>query len=121
VEGEVRGRCDGRRLQQVLRNLVSNACAYGARDEPIRVTLGRGSDGVRFAVSNRGKAIEPAVAEQLFNPLQRGDLDRSGSYKEGLGLGLYIVREIVQAHGGEVHLRSDAEETVFSVHLPPQV
>jgi signal transduction histidine kinase len=118
VEGEVRGRWDGKRLQQVLRNLVSNACTYGLKEEPIRVALHGEEAGIHFEVKNRGAAIDPATAEHLFNPLQRGDLDSGHSYKEGLGLGLYIVREIVRAHGGEVELRSDAAETVFSVRLP---
>jgi signal transduction histidine kinase len=118
VEGEVRGRWDGHRLQQVLRNLVSNACAYGSKEEPVRVALHGDAAGIHFEVKNRGAAIESSAAERLFNPLQRGDLDSSRSYKEGLGLGLYIVREIVRAHGGEVELHSDATETVFSVRLP---
>lgn len=118
IEGEVRGRWDGPRMQQVLRNLLSNACAYGAKEEPIRVALQGDADGVSFEVKNTGPSIDPAMAEQLFNPLQRGDLDSSLSYKEGLGLGLYIVSEIVRAHGGQVDLRSDAGETVFTVRLP---
>jgi signal transduction histidine kinase len=118
VEGEVRGRWDGRRLQQVLRNLLSNACAYGAKEQPVRVALRGDEAGVLFEVTNGGAAIDPLVADQLFNPLQRGDLDSRSSYKEGLGLGLYIVREIVRAHGGEVELHSDPKETVFTVRLP---
>ena len=120
VDGDVRGRWDGRRLQQVLRNLVSNASTYGAKGEPIRVALHGDEQGVHFEVKNRGSTIDPATAAQLFNPLQRGDLDSADSYKAGLGLGLYIVREIAQAHGGEVDLRSEASETVFTVRLPRQ-
>ena len=69
-------------------------------------------------MANRGPMIEPAVAENLFDPLQRGSTDKSRARKEGLGLGLYIVREITQAHGGEVEVRSDLDATVFAVYLP---
>jgi signal transduction histidine kinase len=118
VEGDVRGQWDGGRLRQVLRNLVSNASAYGAPDKPVEVTLRGDEAGVRLDVTNRGPAIEASVQEQLFDPLTRGDEDSRESNKDGLGLGLYIVREITRAHGGEVALRSDAEGTVFSVRLP---
>jgi signal transduction histidine kinase len=118
VGGEVRGRWDGPRLQQVLRNLVSNACVYGSKEEAVRVGLQGDADGVHFEVKNRGPAIDPATAEQLFDPLRRGQADSHRANTDGLGLGLYIVREIVRAHGGEVELRSDETETVFSVRLP---
>lgn len=120
VEGEVRGRWDGHRLQQVLRNLVSNALAYGSKDEPVRVALHGDPAGVHFEVKNSGPAIDPETAEQLFDPLKRGNPNGSSSRAntDGLGLGLFIVREIVHAHGGEVELRSNAMETVFSVRVP---
>ena len=57
----------------------------------------------------------------MFDPLRRGVAERA-SYKarEGLGLGLFIVREIARAHGGEVEVRAEAEQTTFVVHLPRQ-
>jgi signal transduction histidine kinase len=121
VKGEVRGRWDGQRIQQVLRNLLSNAYTYGAKEESIQVALQGDAEGVHFEVRNIGLAIDPATAAQLFNPLQRGDLESSSTYKEGLGLGLYIVSEIVRAHGGTVELRSEGRETVFSVLLPRKI
>ncbi len=118
MEGDLTGQWDGRRLQQVLRKLFSNASAYGSEDAPVRVTV-RGDDAwVRIEVANRGPVIEPAVAQILFDPLQRGSTEKSRAKKDGLGLGLYIVREITRAHGGEVAVQSDAEATVFSVLLP---
>jgi signal transduction histidine kinase len=119
VNGNTRGRWDGQRLQQVLRNLLSNAFAYGAKEDPVHVALDGTGTGISFEVRNRGSAIDPAKAEQLFDPLNRGGAEghiRSNS--DGLGLGLYIVREIVHAHGGEVGVRSHAGHTVFTVHLP---
>jgi signal transduction histidine kinase len=120
VSGDTRGFWDGPRLQQLLRNLVSNGIKYGAADGAIRVVLTGGEADVLCEVTNSGPAIERSVLERIFLPLERG-LDRSDSRNgddEGLGLGLYIVREIARAHGGEVAVRSGEAETVFTVRLP---
>ena len=117
VAGDTRGRWDGLRLQQLLRNLVSNAITYGAPDAPVRVVLTGEEADVRFEVTNSGPAIERSALDQIFDPLKRGHA-QPDSYNTGLGLGLYIVREIARAHGGEVDVRSDKAETVFAVRLP---
>jgi signal transduction histidine kinase len=74
---------------------------------------------VSIEVKNSGPAIEKEILKQIFDPLKRGlgqgNRDDSGA---GLGLGLYIVREVTQAHGGDVTVRSDNTETVFAVRLP---
>lgn len=117
--GEHRGRWDGARVQQLLRNLVSNAIRYGYPDTPVRVALrGEGAD-VRLEVTNQGPTIEPSELSQLFDPLTRGPA-RGDSHdaRSGLGLGLFIVREIARAHGGEVEVRSGGGETTFAVRLP---
>jgi signal transduction histidine kinase len=117
--GDTRGRWDGARLQQLVRNLVVNAIRYGAADSPVRVTLAGREAGVRLEVANRGPAIEPSTLAQLFEPLRRGvAAANQRNATEGLGLGLFIVREIARAHGGEVDVRSDERETVFGVRLP---
>jgi signal transduction histidine kinase len=114
-----RGRWDGPRLQQLLRNLVVNALKYGAADAPVRVLLTGDDAEVRIEVANRGPTIERSTLDQIFDPLKRGPAARkSDTTDEGLGLGLYIVREVARAHGGEVDARSDAGETVFTVRLP---
>ena len=118
LQGDVTGQWDGERLQQVLRNLISNALAYGSPGEPVRVMVEGDEDTVRIAVANRGPEIDPTTADYLFDPLQRGATAQHRSGGDGLGLGLYIVREISRAHGGTVELRSNAEETVVSVCLP---
>lgn len=118
VDGDTHGRWDGERLQQVLRNLVSNAIAYGSLEEPVRVAVHGNEGGVRIEVTNSGPRIGSAAAEHLFDPLKRGLSNSRRSNKDGLGLGLYIVQEITRAHGGEVGLRSDDKETVFTVNLP---
>ena len=119
VAGDTRGRWDGVRLQQLLRNLVSNAIKYGAPDAPIHVVLTGGKTDMRLEVKNSGPTIEESIADQIFHPLTRGPAqDSSHSTESGLGLGLYIVREVAVAHGGDVAVRSESGETVFAVRLP---
>jgi signal transduction histidine kinase len=117
--GENCGRWDGARLQQLLRNLVSNAIRYGSPDTPVRVALRGGEADVRLEVTNQGPTIEPSDLSQIFDPLKRGSA-RGDSYdaRSGLGLGLFIVREIARAHGGEVQVHSGGGETTFAVRLP---
>ena len=107
------------RLQQVLRNLVVNAIDYGAPDTPIHVLLASDQNDITLEVENRGPAIEKANLDHIFDPLKRGlgRVNRTDA-ESGLGLGLFIVREIARAHGGEVTVRSDKEETVFAMRLP---
>jgi signal transduction histidine kinase len=119
VEGITTGHWDGARLQQVLRNLLSNALQYGREDAPITVSLRGAESVVFFEVKNHGPTIDAAAREDIFEPLRRGP---SGKRKDGsranLGLGLFIVREVVKAHGARVEVRSADEETAFAVHLP---
>jgi signal transduction histidine kinase len=119
VVGDTRGRWDGLRLQQLLRNLVSNAIKYGAPGAPVCVVLTGEEADVRLEVTNSGPAIERSALDQIFDPLKRGPAHPdSQNTDSGLGLGLYIVREVARAHGGEVYVRSDKAETVFVVRLP---
>jgi hypothetical protein len=106
-------------LAQLLGNLVLNAIKYGDQGAPVRVLVIGEEAEVRFEVRNSGSPIDPEVLKQIFDPLKRGlqqerRLDREGS----LGLGLFIAREIVKAHGGEISARREATETVFAVRLP---
>jgi signal transduction histidine kinase len=117
VVGDTRGLWDGLRLKQLLRNLVSNAIKYGEPDAPVRVVLTGEKADVRIEVVNRGPTIERSALGQIFDPLKRGPEQRHDT-DDGVGLGLYIVREVARAHGGEVHVRSDKEKTVFAVCLP---
>jgi signal transduction histidine kinase len=71
---------------------------------------------VRIEVVNRGPALEPSALDQIFDPLKRGTSQRHAT-DEGLGLGLYIVREVARAHEGEVDVCSDKGETAFAVRL----
>jgi PAS domain S-box-containing protein len=116
VEGDCRGRVDSERLTQVISNLVGNALQYGDRSEPVVVSVRGGDEEIRLTIANKGPAIAAEALPQLFEPFRRVGRDRS---PDGLGLGLYIVSEIVRAHGGGIEVRSSEEEgTTFSVRLP---
>jgi signal transduction histidine kinase len=119
VIGDVSGTWDPLRLQQVLNNLVLNALKYGTHDAPVQVMVVGTPGEVEFRVHNRGPEIEQFTLDHIFDPLVRGTGARIGSESDGsLGLGLYIAREITVAHGGDIHVRSDEIETVFTVRLP---
>jgi signal transduction histidine kinase len=119
VTGQTRAFLDGPRVQRLLGNLVVNALKYGEQDAPVRVVVTGGDADVRFEVRNSGPAMSALTLEQLFEPLKRGAQSEDKYSRDGgLGLGLYIAREIARAHGGEIEARSENGETVFAVRLP---
>jgi two-component system sensor histidine kinase/response regulator len=113
VGGNLLGEWDPGRLARVISNLVGNAvqhCGAGA----VRVTVEDRGDAVAFAVQNQGDPIPEEALPHLFDPFRRGE-----TRSQGVGLGLYIVREIVRAHRGTVAVRSTAADgTTFTVTLP---
>ena len=119
ASGDTRGEWDDGRLGQVLANLLSNAVRHGLRGGPIHVSL-QGDDPalVRVTIHNEG-AIPEQHLPFLFDPFHSADKRAHG--KEGLGLGLFIVQQIVKAHGGEVWVHSTLRDgTSFTVSLPRQ-
>ena len=116
--GEGKGRWDADRVAQVLSNLVTNALKYSPADTPVRMESHGLPDGMCVRVHNAGAPIAPEVLPRIFEPLQRGGGHLSFSDRS-IGLGLYIVRELVLAHGGRVEVESSLEEgTLFTVRLP---
>jgi signal transduction histidine kinase len=116
--GAVRGQWDRSRLDQVLTNLVSNALKYGGgRPVALRVAP-RADGGARVSVRDEGIGIPLAQQGRLFQRFERA----SGSERvSGLGLGLWIARQMVEAHGGRIHLQSQAGVgTTVYVELPPE-
>jgi PAS domain S-box-containing protein len=114
TNGSVRGEFDPARMAQVVSNLVGNALKHGAVDAPVELSLVGGASDTTLRVSNRGPAIPSELMGRLFEPFRRGS---NGNGSRGLGLGLYIVREIVEAHHGSVDVQSNGDATVFSVHF----
>lgn len=116
-EGEGGCHADPDRLSQLLGNLVSNAIAYGDPGRDIVVTSRRGDDGrAAVEVHNFGSPIPADSLPLLFQPMVRGN---PGGAARSVGLGLYIVSKIAEAHGGEVSATSSAAEgTKFTVRLP---
>jgi two-component system, sensor histidine kinase and response regulator len=116
TEGSLLGEWDGGRLSQVLSNLIGNAVRHGIVTIPITVRLIASESGIEISVHNGGHISEDLIP-RLFQPFQPGVGRRRRA--EGLGLGLYIVQQIVIAHGGEVHVSSTpADGTTFRVQLP---
>ncbi|HSD18727.1 MAG TPA: ATP-binding protein [Anaeromyxobacter sp.] len=111
----VRGAWDRLRLSQVVTNLLSNAVKYGAGN-PVEVSYGPSAAGAFVLVRDRGIGIEPEDQRQIFERFERAVSSRNYG---GLGLGLYIVRRIVEAHGGTIRVESaPGEGSAFLVELP---
>ena len=112
------GEGDPDRLFQVLANLVENAFKYGTPGRPVTLTTREMDDELRVEVHNEGPPISEALLPRLFEPFSRG-AQTDETVKLSLGLGLYIVREIVRAHGGMVEVESTRETgTTFTLRLP---
>jgi signal transduction histidine kinase len=111
-----RGSWDPDRLEELLENLLVNAIKYGAPDRPVRVSWWGDDDELVAEVHNHGPPIAPSLLPHVFDPFERG---KEHGSRDGLGLGLYVVKQIVVAHSGRVEIRSDHESgTTFIVHLP---
>jgi signal transduction histidine kinase len=119
VEGDVTAPVDPDRATQVVTNLVENALRYGPPESPVTVSVrGRERD-VDLAVHNSGPTIPPEELGSVFDPFRRGRTEEAAADHGGLGLGLYIVVQILRGHGGSITARSsDAEGTVFSTCWP---
>ena len=117
-EGPAVGNFDVSRVREALANLVSNAAQYRTPGTPVQVVLKCDSDAVVLSVVNEAPAIEPAVLQTLFEPLRRHDNASQNASRRNLGIGLFIVREIARAHGGDAFARTDDGKVVFSMRLP---
>lgn len=108
---------DPDRLQQALGNLVANSATYGDPRYPITLTTEFTREATTFAVHNHGPAIDPELIPRLFEPMTRAS-QRTDSVRS-VGLGLFIVREITTAHGGDIAVSSgDACGTTFTLRIP---
>jgi PAS domain S-box-containing protein len=110
---------DGDRLQQVMWNLLSNAIKFTPADGRVRVALRRGPSGVALRVDDSGPGIDPAFLPYVFDRFRQADSSTT-RHHGGLGLGLAIVRHLVELHGGTVHADSGGPGSgaSFTVRLP---
>lgn len=114
---ELKGAWDPDRLRQITSSLVTNAVLHGLKNGPITIVMSQHDGRTELAVHNevREGPMPPESLPRLFDPHRRTDEEHSGA---GLGLDLYIVREIVEAHGGRIDVASTESGTTFRVVLP---
>jgi signal transduction histidine kinase len=111
------GDWDAQRLRQVVLNLVANAIEYGHAAWPIDVFLEVSDEQLVLEIHNEGEPISTQALPHVFDPYRRSAVPPART--PGLGLGVFIARQIVVAHGGTIEIRSSAKAgTTFSVRLP---
>jgi len=116
-QGEGTCMADANRIVQAVGNLVGNAATHGAPGRPITVRTAGEGERFRVAVHNEGRPIPPEMIAVLFQPMVRAAPEQAGD--GGIGLGLFIVQEIVQRHGGSVQVESSAPAgTTFTMLIP---
>lgn len=114
-----RGRFDADRIAQALSNLVRNAIRYSPSSEAVTVELAGDPDYVTLSVRNRGETIPEETIPLLFRPFQRGSRTSSGANPDrSVGLGLFIVEQIVRGHRGKIDVSSADGLTMFRMRLP---
>ena len=121
MTGDLTLQVDAARLQQALTNLLANAVQHGSRNSPITLSVDGTADAIVLKVVNSGQPIASDALHAIFEPLVRAPNASSQLHersKTSLGLGLFIVREIVLAHGGTIAVESSSEAgTVFTIRL----
>jgi len=108
---------DRQRLARLFSNLIGNALVHGDAGKPIRVTASTSEGEFVLSVANEGAAISAEAMDTLFQPFVRGNSENP----TGLGLGLYIAKEIARMHGGKLDVASTPDETRFTFSMPTGV
>ncbi|MGF6111531.1 sensor histidine kinase [Pseudomonas frederiksbergensis] len=122
VNGDTRGTWDVGRINQLLQNLIGNALQHGANKRDVTVVLSGEPDTVRLTVHNYGVPIPEDTIGTIFDPLVRSADEELGQPSTSLGLGLFIVKEVVDAHQGTIEVSSnEVDGTLFTVVLPRKV
>ena len=122
VSGDTRGVWDAGRLGQLLQNLIGNALQHGSNKRDVTIKLTGEPDTVRLTVHNYGTPIPENAIGTIFDPLVRSADEELGQPSTSLGLGLFIVKEVVNAHAGTIEVSSsEAEGTLFTVVLPRRI
>jgi len=112
---DIKGLWDQVRLDQAFSNLLTNSIKYG-EGSPIEVTVKKEGDKAKITVADSGIGIDPKLQKMVFERFKRGTTD--GKF-QGLGVGLFIVKQIVEAHGGKIYVKSKlGEGSKFTIELP---
>ncbi|WP_373988438.1 ATP-binding protein [Duganella sp. BuS-21] len=125
AEGNLSGAWDGQRIGQAFSNLLSNAIQHSTPDSIIKVAISGLDDEVVYEVRNAAEVFSSTKLRTLFDPIKRFAIrpasERVGARMQNLGLGLYVVKEIVSAHDGTISVTSNVDDGVtFTVRLPRQ-
>lgn len=109
---------DELRLEQVLQNLIQNAVKYSPNGGDVVIELDTSGQTARISVRDQGIGVPHAAIPHLFTRFYRAE-NANPKHISGMGIGLYVVREIVQLHGGVVHVKSEeGQGSEFTVELP---
>jgi signal transduction histidine kinase len=113
-------RLDGPKIEQVMNNLITNAVKFSLPDSSVRVEVWQEGLAACVAVTDQGQGIPPGETERLFRPFEQASVQSTAGEK-GVGLGLAIVRRIVEGHGGRIWLESEpGRGTSFFFTLPSE-
>jgi signal transduction histidine kinase len=108
---------DSNHLRMAISNLIRNARAYSPAGGTVEMTVGADDDGATISIADRGPGIPPSERDTIFDPFMRGKLGQSTRF--GKGLGLFIARRVVEAHGGRIWVESpNGEGAVFHMAIP---
>ncbi len=118
AQGLTQGWFDTSRICEALSNLVMNAANYGTPGADIAISLEGDPETVELIIRNEGASLSSDALNALFEPLARGHAAEASGDSRSLGLGLFIVREVTRAHGGEVIAHSNEHSTTFTMRLP---
>ncbi|CDS54411.1 Two component system histidine kinase [Polaromonas sp. CG9_12] len=124
ASGDTEAVLDGPKLQQLFSNLLNNAAPYRDGANPVTIIVRREKETISVRVSNQGPIIPAASQDAIFDPMIQlavKEGQQKGAANSSLGLGLFIAREVTEAHGGTIKAESTEERgTVFTVSLPRQ-
>ena len=122
IEGDTQGVWDRGRIDQMLQNLIGNALQHGANSHVVTLTISGHEDSVTLTMHNYGAPIPEDAIATIFDPLVRSASEELAGPSTSLGLGLFIVKEVVFAHQGTIEVSSnEADGTTFTVVLPKKM
>ena len=116
--GPVQGEWDNLRINQVITNLIANALRHGNPGGPVAISISAEDNNASLSVHNEGRPIPESVREMIFTGMYTNNSENQTT-QSSYGLGLYIVKEIVNGHNGSINLEStDENGTTFTITLP---